>query len=408
MQRFLELLETRDGVHVLELAEEFAVSGGDSEARPLRARRQGLVARVRGGVRALQRGQSELGFDLRLHLESPREAGDRPRRRGDGRRWRVGRARLEHDGVLPRARAASEARARRRHERAADRGRARGLARASPSSSPAACSASPRCRSSATSAPTSCAGPASTKASSERAGSALERGLMDLNPDEVRIKQEMADACEQVIGDLRQDEVAPERAALVRAGRTCARDRHRQRARRRRGRGMARARRRGDHGGTRGRRAAPGRLPGRGHRPTARARAGVARCGAADGDHGRRRSGRPERARRRRPLRRRAARRSTRCTGSRTSPSERAARCTGTCSGSTSDVLDGLRRAAHGRPQSIRSGSTPGASTSACSIATAGSSRTRCTTATAARARVRRAARAKCRRASSTSAPGSS
>jgi DeoR/GlpR family transcriptional regulator of sugar metabolism len=33
-------------------------------------------------------------------------------------------------------------------------------------------------------------------------GLSLERGLMDLNPDEVRIKQEMADACERVIGIL--------------------------------------------------------------------------------------------------------------------------------------------------------------------------------------------------------------
>src|SRR5207244_10272283 len=31
-------------------------------------------------------------------------------------------------------------------------------------------------------------------------GISVERGLMDLNPDEVRIKQEMAEACEQVIG----------------------------------------------------------------------------------------------------------------------------------------------------------------------------------------------------------------
>src|SRR5204862_4952162 len=33
-------------------------------------------------------------------------------------------------------------------------------------------------------------------------GLSLERGLMDLNPDEVRIKQEMADACEHVYGIL--------------------------------------------------------------------------------------------------------------------------------------------------------------------------------------------------------------
>jgi DeoR/GlpR family transcriptional regulator of sugar metabolism len=31
-------------------------------------------------------------------------------------------------------------------------------------------------------------------------GLSLSRGLMDLNPDEVRIKQEMADACDQVYG----------------------------------------------------------------------------------------------------------------------------------------------------------------------------------------------------------------
>src|ERR671935_3081310 len=31
-------------------------------------------------------------------------------------------------------------------------------------------------------------------------GLTLERGLMDLNPEEVRLKQEMADACDRVIG----------------------------------------------------------------------------------------------------------------------------------------------------------------------------------------------------------------
>jgi DeoR/GlpR family transcriptional regulator of sugar metabolism len=41
----------------------------------------------------------------------------------------------------------------------------------------------------------------------------LERGLMDLNPDEVRIKQEMADACEQVYGIL--DATKWHRSALL-------------------------------------------------------------------------------------------------------------------------------------------------------------------------------------------------
>jgi DeoR/GlpR family transcriptional regulator of sugar metabolism len=33
-------------------------------------------------------------------------------------------------------------------------------------------------------------------------GLSIDRGLMDLNPDEVRIKREMADVCERVIGLL--------------------------------------------------------------------------------------------------------------------------------------------------------------------------------------------------------------
>ena len=75
-------------------------------------------------------------------------------------------------------------------------------------------------------------------------GLSLERGLMDLNPDEVRIKQEMADACEQVFGILDGDEVAPQRAALVRRARRAHGHRHRLERARGRGRGVARRRRR--------------------------------------------------------------------------------------------------------------------------------------------------------------------
>ena len=58
-------------------------------------------------------------------------------------------------------------------------------------------------------------------------GLSLERGLMDLNPDEVRIKQEMADACEQVYGIL--DGTKWHRSALLSfvAGRATYGDRHR-------------------------------------------------------------------------------------------------------------------------------------------------------------------------------------
>src|SRR3989441_9040357 len=69
-KRVLELLETRDGVHVSELSNEFSVSEVTIRQDFSELARQGLVARVRGGVRALQRGQSELAFDVRLRLQA--------------------------------------------------------------------------------------------------------------------------------------------------------------------------------------------------------------------------------------------------------------------------------------------------------------------------------------------------
>ena len=74
-------------------------------------------------------------------------------------------------------------------------------------------------------------------------GLSLERGLMDLNPDEVRIKQEMADACEQVYGIL--DGTKWHRSALLAfAASTTRRHRHRLDRARGRGRRVARGGRR--------------------------------------------------------------------------------------------------------------------------------------------------------------------
>ena len=73
MQEVLRMLETRDSVHVAELAKAFAVSEVTVRSDLGQLARQGLVARVRGGVRPLQRGQSELGFDFRLRLEVERK-----------------------------------------------------------------------------------------------------------------------------------------------------------------------------------------------------------------------------------------------------------------------------------------------------------------------------------------------
>ena len=77
-----------------------------------------------------QRGQSELGFDLRLRLRGRPQAGDRraprPRWSTTARRSRSTRARRAYYLALE---LRAEARARRRHERAADRRRARRRAR---------------------------------------------------------------------------------------------------------------------------------------------------------------------------------------------------------------------------------------------------------------------------------------
>src|SRR4051794_34992616 len=68
-QEILRLLETRESILVSELAERFSISEVTARSDLARLSRQGLVARTRGGVRALQRGHSEVGFDLRLRLE---------------------------------------------------------------------------------------------------------------------------------------------------------------------------------------------------------------------------------------------------------------------------------------------------------------------------------------------------
>jgi DeoR/GlpR family transcriptional regulator of sugar metabolism len=69
-RQVLALLERRDSVAVTELSERFAVSEVTVRTDLSELARQGLVARVRGGVRPLQRGHSELAFDLRLRLEA--------------------------------------------------------------------------------------------------------------------------------------------------------------------------------------------------------------------------------------------------------------------------------------------------------------------------------------------------
>ena len=70
LERVLELLKTRDSVQVAELARDLGVSQVTIRSDLTLLARQGLIARVRGGARALQRGQSEVAFDVRLRLQA--------------------------------------------------------------------------------------------------------------------------------------------------------------------------------------------------------------------------------------------------------------------------------------------------------------------------------------------------
>ena len=69
MDRILELLDTRDAVTVESSRGDFEVSEVTVRNDLSILSQSGLVARVRGGARALQSGQSEAAFDIRLRVE---------------------------------------------------------------------------------------------------------------------------------------------------------------------------------------------------------------------------------------------------------------------------------------------------------------------------------------------------
>jgi DeoR family transcriptional regulator, aga operon transcriptional repressor len=201
MQHVLRLLETRDAVHVAELAKAFSVSEVTVRSDLTALARQGLVARVRGGVRALQQGQSELGFDLRLRLEVERK---RAIARAAAELVGEGEA-VALDASTTAYYLALELRAKRELVVVTN-----GLLVATALADAPGVSVlvtGGMLRLSAM----SLVGDLGTgvlrttrigKGFLGARGLSLERGLMDLNPDEVRIKQEIAGACEQVFGIL--------------------------------------------------------------------------------------------------------------------------------------------------------------------------------------------------------------
>jgi DeoR/GlpR family transcriptional regulator of sugar metabolism len=199
LRHVLWLLETRDYVPVAELSEAFAVSEVTVRSDLTVLAKQGLVARIRGGVRAIQQGQSEVGFDLRLRLEVE---GKRAVARAAAAMVDEGEA-VAIDASTTGYYLALELRAKRELVVVTN-----GLLVAT------ALADAPGITVLVTGgvlrlSAMSLVGDLGTdvlrttrinKGFLGARGLSLERGLMDLNPDEVRIKQEMADACEQVFG----------------------------------------------------------------------------------------------------------------------------------------------------------------------------------------------------------------
>src|SRR5262245_29235017 len=201
MQRVLQMLETRDSLHVTELAEVFSVSEVTVRSDLSSLANQGLVARVRGGVRPLQHGQSEVGFDLRLRLEV-----ERKRAIGRAAAQMVGEGEaIALDASTTAYYLALELR-KKRELVVVTNGLLVATALAdAPGITVIVTGGTLRLSA------MSVVGDLGTdvlrttrinKGFLGARGLSLERGLMDLNPDEVRIKQEMADACEQVYGIL--------------------------------------------------------------------------------------------------------------------------------------------------------------------------------------------------------------
>jgi DeoR/GlpR family transcriptional regulator of sugar metabolism len=212
MRHVCQLLETRDGVTVGELARLFGVSEVTVRSDLTELARRGLVARIRGGARALQRGQSEIAFDVRLRVqEHPKRAVARAAADlvGDGEAialdssttayYIAQQLRDKHElVVVTNGLRIAEALADAPGVSVIVPG---GLVR-HPAMSLVGDFATGVLRSTRIG-----------KGFFGARGISLDRGLMDLNPEEVRIKRELAEACEHVVGVF--DHTKWERSALL-------------------------------------------------------------------------------------------------------------------------------------------------------------------------------------------------
>ena len=199
MQHVLRLLETRDYVQVAELAQTFAVSEVTVRSDLTELARQGLVARIRGGVRALQQGQSEVGFDLRLRLEVEKK---RAIARAAAAMVNEGEA-VAVDASTTGYYLALELRAKREIVVVTNGLLVATALADAPGITVLVTGGMLRLSAMSLVGDLGADVLRTTRINKGFLGArglSLSRGLMDLNPDEVRIKQEMADACEQVYG----------------------------------------------------------------------------------------------------------------------------------------------------------------------------------------------------------------
>jgi DeoR/GlpR family transcriptional regulator of sugar metabolism len=201
MQRILQLLESRDAVHVTELSELFSVSEVTVRSDLSKLAREGLVARVRGGVRPLQQGQSELAFDVRLRLETE----------GKQAIARAAAAMVDEreavalDSSTTAYYLALELRAKRELVVVTNGLRIAAALADAPGITVLVTGGMLRVPSMSLIGELGADVLRATRINKGFLGArglSLERGLMELNPEEVRMKQEMADACERVIGIL--------------------------------------------------------------------------------------------------------------------------------------------------------------------------------------------------------------
>ena len=199
MQRVLQLLDTRDVVSVTELAHAFAVSEVTVRNDLAILARQGLIARIRGGARALQRGQSEVAFDVRLRVQ---EAEKRAVARAAAAMVDDGEA-IALDSSTTAFYIALELREKR--ELVVVTNGLRVAAALADAAGVSVIVPGGVLRLAAMSLVGDFASGVLRTTSIGKGffgarGVSVDRGLMDLNPEEVRIKREMADVCERVIG----------------------------------------------------------------------------------------------------------------------------------------------------------------------------------------------------------------